>query len=439
MSYPLSFSKTNNLKGIAEIPGDKSISHRAIMFGAIADGQTTVQGLLEGEDVLCTAAAMRAMGADIEKKDDLWVIEGTNGVLKQPSAPLDMGNSGTSTRLLMGLVSGHDIDVQFIGDKSLSKRPMQRITNPLSEMGINCTSTEGRLPLTVIASKETLPINYELPVASAQVKSAVLLAGLQANGITTIIENKPTRDHTERMLRAMGATVIVKDLENGGHKISLNGRPHLTGGHIIVPSDPSSAAFPVAAAALCPASKITVPNICMNPARFGFYETLADMGANITFKNTRDQSGETVTDVEIQSSTLSGINVPATRVPSMIDEFPILSVIAACANGTTHMTGLAELRVKESDRLAIMASGLKACGVKLEEGEDSLTIYGTGAPPKGGAFIKTELDHRIAMSFLILGCVTEDPVTIDDATPIATSFPDFINLMTGLGAKISAT
>lgn len=438
MPNSLSSSKTNSLKGIAKIPGDKSISHRAIMFGAIADGQTTVQGLLEGEDVLCTAAAMRAMGADIEKKDDLWVIEGTNGTLKQPGAPLDMGNSGTSTRLLMGLVSGHGIDVQFIGDKSLSKRPMQRITNPLSEMGISCTSTEGRLPLTVTASEKTLSINYELPVASAQVKSAVLLAGLQANGTTTIIENKPTRDHTERMLRAMGATVVVKGLENGGHEISLNGRPHLTGGHIIVPSDPSSAAFPVAAASLCPTSKITVPNICMNPARFGFYETLADMGANITFKNTRNQSGETVTDIEIQSSTLNGINVPTARVPSMIDEFPVLSVIAACANGTTYMTGLAELRVKESDRLAIMASGLKACGVNLEEGEDSLTIYGTGTPPKGGALIKTELDHRIAMSFLILGCVTESPVTVDDATPIATSFPDFINLMTGLGAKISA-
>ncbi|MCI5061023.1 MAG: 3-phosphoshikimate 1-carboxyvinyltransferase [Alphaproteobacteria bacterium] len=429
------------LNGTAKIPGDKSISHRSLMLGGMAIGQTTISGLLEGEDVIRTADAMRAMGADIQKHDNgTWICHGVGiGGLREPDQVLDMGNSGTSTRLLMGLIGGHPITAQITGDTSLTKRPMNRVIKPLEMMGVEFTAREGgRLPLTLTGPEDLLPIEYRLPVASAQVKSAILLAGLCANGTTTVIEETPTRDHTENMLRAFGIEVDVQTLEDGAQAISVTGGKDLTATDIIVPSDPSSAAFPTVAALICEGSKITLSNILMNERRNGLYITLKEMGANIEFTNERMQAGEPIADLIIKGNqTLKGIDVPPGRVPSMIDEFPILAIAASCAEGTTHMTNLAELRVKESDRLLMMAKGLKACGVDLEMGEDSLTIHGTGKPPKGGAKIKTALDHRIAMSFLVLGCTTQKPVIIDDATPIHTSFPNFVELMSGLGANIS--
>jgi 3-phosphoshikimate 1-carboxyvinyltransferase len=354
-----------------------------------------------------------------------------------------MGNSGTSTRLLMGLVGGHPIQATFAGDASLSKRPMNRVIKPLAEMGVTISAREGgRLPLTIKGPQTLQPIEYTLPVASAQVKSAVLLAGLSAMGQTTVIEETPTRDHTENMLRHFGVRVDVEDLDNGAQKISVTGQQDLIAADIIVPSDPSSAGFPVVATLINKGSEITLSNILMNDRRNGLYETLTEMGADITYENKRTEGGEPVCDMIIKgSNTLKGITVPESRVPSMIDEFPILAVAASCAQGTTYMSGLEELRVKESDRLLMMAEGLKACGVNLEMGESTLTIHGTGKPPKGlrkGVRIETALDHRIAMSFLILGTATDNPVTIDDVAPIRTSFPNFVELMNKLGADLKA-
>lgn len=432
--------KCSELSGSVRIPGDKSISHRAIMLGSLAIGETIISGLLEGEDVLATASAMRAMGAKITHGDDgLWRVNGVGiGGLHEPEGVLDMGNSGTSMRLLMGLVGGHDITVTFTGDGSLRKRPMNRVVKPLEMMGAEflCRSG-GRLPLTVKGAEEPLAIEYRLPVASAQVKSAVILAGLNARGKTTVIENRPTRDYTESMLRHFGAKVSVEDLGDGASAIGVVGHQELTGCAVDVPSDPSSAAFPIVAALIVEGAEVSLPNIGINDRRIGLYTTLQEMGADIEFKNERVQGGEAVADLFVKGSgCLKGIDVPAARVPSMIDEFPVLAVAAACADGTTRMTGLAELRVKESDRLLMMANGLKACGVDLEMGEDSLTIHGTGKPPKGGVCVETALDHRIAMSFLVLGCATDEPVQIDDGAPIKTSFPDFIDLMNDLGADI---
>jgi 3-phosphoshikimate 1-carboxyvinyltransferase len=434
---PFKSSKSGPLKGTAVIPGDKSISHRSLMFGGLAQGKTTVHGLLEGEDVLNTATAMRAMGASITKNDDgTWTTEGVGvGRLKSPSAPMEMGNSGTSTRLLAGLVAGHDITASFTGDASLSKRPMGRVIDPLTSMGASFDATDGgKLPMTVTGAAAPKAIRYKLPVASAQVKSAVMLAGLRADGTTTVIETKPTRDHTENMLRHFGVTVDVEDLENGAQAIHLKGGQSMTAGKdIFVPSDPSSAAFPAVAAAICDGSDVLLPRIGMNPRRNGIFLCLSEMGADITFENERIEAGEPVADIRVRGTKmLRGITVPESRVPSMIDEFPILFVAASCANGTTVCTGLDELRVKESDRLAMMAKGLEACGVNLEMDEDSLTIHGNGKPPAGGAIIETALDHRIAMSFLILGMVAEKPVTIDDIAPVSTSFPNFVDLMTAL-------
>lgn len=420
------------------IPGDKSISHRSIMLGGIATGKTTIRGLLEGEDVMATAAAMRAMGTTIQKNDDgTWECDGVE-TLRQPDTKLDMGNSGTSTRLLMGLIAGHDVSAELTGDASLTKRPMNRVIKPLEQMGIIVQASEGgRLPLTVNGSKNITPIEYELPVASAQVKSCVLLAGLSAQGTTSVIETIPTRDHTENMLRHFGVTLDIEEIDNA-QKISVKGGQLLRGTTIIVPSDPSSAAFPAVAACLTKDSDITLKNILMNERRSGVFETLIEMGANIKIENERIEAGEKVADLHIRGDQpLKGITVPEARVPSMIDEFPILAVAASCAEGTTYMTGLAELRVKESDRLLMIAEGLKACGVNLEMGEESLTIHGTGTAPKGGITVPTELDHRIAMSFLILGCISKEPITVDDGTPIQTSFPNFIDLMNDLGANIS--
>lgn len=435
----LTARKSGALKGKADIPGDKSISHRSIMFGSLAQGVTIVTGLLEGEDVFATADAMRALGATITKHEGIYTIKGIGiGNLQQPQTTLDMGNSGTSTRLLMGIIAGHNISATFEGDASLTKRPMGRVITPLQEMGATITAQDGgRLPLTVKGQAQLQSITYEMPVASAQVKSCLLLAGLTAKGTTSVIENHPTRDHTENMLRAFGVTVETKPLQGESKAISIKGGQTLKGTSIHVPADPSSAAFPVVAALLNKGSDITCKNVGLSPTRDGLYKTLIEMGADITITNKDTQGGEITGDLHIKgTNTLKGIIVPASRVPSMVDEFPILFVAAACAEGSTHMSGLAELRVKESDRLGVMAEGLKACGVKLEMTDDSLTIHGTGTPPKGGATIQTHLDHRIAMSFLVLGTVTEKPVRIDDAAPIKTSFPNFIDLMTTLGADI---
>ncbi len=432
--------KCGPLSGHARIPGDKSISHRSIMLGALAIGETIISGLLEGEDVLHTAAAMRAMGAKIEHSDDgLWRVHGVGvGGLREPDHVLEMGNSGTSTRLLMGLIGGHNISATFTGDASLVKRPMRRIVTPLEMMGATFLCRSGdRLPLTVKGAQDALPIEYKLPVASAQVKSAIMLAGLNAPGRTTVIEGHPTRDHTENMLRHFGVDVNVEDLEGGAKSISLCGHQELQGCAVDVPSDPSSAAFAVVAALINEGSEITLNRIGINETRIGLYTTLQEMGADIEFQNKRIEGGEPVADLVVKGTgSLRGIDVPEDRVPSMIDEFPILAVAAACAEGTTKMTGLKELRVKESDRLLMMANGLKACGINLEMGEDSLTINSNGKSCMGGAHIETALDHRIAMSFLVLGTTSEEPIEIDDAAPIKTSFPNFIELMNDLGADI---
>lgn len=439
MMKPLISSRCRSLTGSARVPGDKSMSHRALMFGLLAEGETIISGLLEGEDVLCTAAAVRALGGKAGNADGLWRVFGAGPEgLAEPRAVLDMGNSGTSTRLLMGLVAGYPVSAIFTGDASLSRRPMKRVTDPLGMMGARFIAREGgRLPLAMQGSGALKAIEYESPVASAQVKSAVLLAGLNADGVTTVIETEGTRDHTENMLRHFGVETVTERLESGAFAVSISGGQRLLGCAVDIPADPSSAAFPVVAALLCEGSELKLPHVGVNPRRTGLYDTLREMGAAIEYRNARDAAGEQVADLFVRGTgPLKGVDVPPERVPSMIDEFPILAVAAACAEGETRMSGLAELRVKESDRLARMAQGLAACGVDLEEGEDSLVIRGTGKPPEGGATIDTALDHRIAMSFLVLGCVARQPVAIDDCSPIATSFPGFAGLMNGIGASL---
>ena len=431
--------KANALSGNITVPGDKSVSHRALILGSIAVGETHVEGLLEGEDVLAAAAAMRALGAQISRDDaGLWTVIGCGvGGLHEPNQILDMGNSGTAVRLLMGLVGTQTFTSTFTGDESLNSRPMERVMGPLRQMGAQFTSRSGgRLPITVSGSDLIKPIEYELPVASAQVKSAILLAGLNAPGKTTVIEPQPTRDHSERMLRHFGAEVITENLDGGGVKITLTGQPELEGREITVPADISSAAFPIAAALIVPGSNLLIRNVGVNPLRAGLIKTLQEMGGKITIENSRGEAGEPLADLRVEASQLHGITVPASRAPSMIDEYPVLSVVATCATGTTQMEGLAELRVKESDRLAAMATGLAACGVQIEETEDSLTVHGSDQPIDGGALIAANLDHRIAMAFSVLGMVSLNPVTIDDGSPIATSFPGYIKLMNSLGAKI---
>lgn len=435
---PLTSHFCGPLKGKLTVPGDKSISHRALMLGAMARGKTIISGLLEGEDVLHTAQAMQAMGVGCGKTSNTWWVEGVGaGQLKPPSQTLYMGNSGTSTRLLMGLVGGHAFTSEFAGDASLEKRPMARVMEPLEKMGVRFESLNGgRLPLKVIGTSAPTPIEYRLKVASAQVKSAILLCGLNANGITTVIEPHATRDHTENMLRHFGATIDVRIGADGATIIALHGKPDLKAADINVPADPSSAAFPVAAALLKDGSDILIPNICLNPLRTGFYETLREMGADIEFTNTRISAGEKIADLHVRYGALKGVDVLEGRAPSMIDEYPILAVLAACAQGTTRMNGLGELRVKESDRLAVMADGLKACGANLEVEGDNLIVHGNGTPPRGGATIATALDHRIAMSFLVLGSATPDPITVDDSSMIATSFPSFVSMMNAAGMRL---
>ncbi|MBI0002640.1 3-phosphoshikimate 1-carboxyvinyltransferase [Bartonella sp. M0177] len=441
MSEPLpaTSKKSADLSGHIRIPGDKSISHRSLMFGALASGETRISGLLEGEDVIHTANAMRAMGAKITKDNDVYVIHGTgNGCLLEPEKPLDFGNAGTGARLTMGLVGTYAMKTRFIGDASLSKRPMGRILDPLRLMGVQVEASEGdRLPLTLWGAVTPNPITYRVPMASAQVKSAVLLAGLNTPGITTVIEPVMTRDHTEKMLVGFGADLEVETDNDGVRYIHLEGQGELYGQDITVPGDPSSAAFPVVAALITEGSDITIENVLLNPTRTGLITTLLEMGADISFENKRQTGGEEVADIRVRSSRLKGVKVPKERAPSMIDEYPVLAVAAAFAEGKTIMQGLAELRVKESDRLSAVANGLKKNGVDCEEGKDFLIVTGDpSAKNIGGGTVTTHLDHRIAMSFLILGLGAEKPVTIDDKRMIATSFPEFMGLMAKLGAHI---
>lgn len=433
---PASFSPRGPLRGTIKVPGDKSISHRSLMLSALAIGESRVAGLLEGEDVLSTAAAMRAMGATIERTGEgEWRIHGVGvGGLLQPQAALDMGNSGTSTRLLMGLVASHAITATFIGDASLSKRPMGRVIDPLSLIGAEFNASPGgRLPLMVRGICPAVPISYRLPVASAQVKSAVLLAGLNTPGITEVIAPVPTRDHSERMLAGFGADLTVETDGDGVRHIRLVGEAELKPQTIEVPGDPSSAAFPVVAALITPGSEVTVTHVGMNPTRTGIFKMLEAMGADLTYSNERIVGGEPVADITARHSNLTGIEVPPDVAPSMIDEFPVFFVAASVAQGRTITSGLDELRVKESDRLALMAAGLTAIGAKVEEREDGLVIDGSGGEPlEGAATVASALDHRIAMSFAVAGQHCYHAVSVDDVSPIATSFPTFEAMMAGL-------
>lgn len=433
---PRRFTASAPLKGRIRVPGDKSISHRSIMLGALAVGETRVTGLLEGEDVLSTAAAMRAMGATIERDaDGMWHVHGVGvGGLLQPQQALDMGNSGTSTRLLMGLVATHPITATFVGDGSLSKRPMGRVIDPLSTMGADFTAAPGgRLPLTLRGISPAVPIEYRLPVASAQVKSAVLLAGLNTLGITTVIEPIPTRDHSERMLRGFGADLTVEIAADGARIIRVTGEAELRPQDIVVPGDPSSAAFFVVAALLVEGSDLVVENVGLNPTRAALFDVLRLMGGSIEELDRRDVGGEPVADLRVRHSLLTGIDVDPAVVPSMVDEFPILFVAAAMAKGRTVTTGLEELRVKESDRISAMHAALTLAGATVTETEDGLIIDGTGGDPLPGtpdsASVVTHLDHRIAMAMAIAGIVSRNGVEVDDTRPIATSFPVFESLL----------
>lgn len=433
---PRSFSSAPALKGSITIAGDKSISHRALMLSALAVGESRVTGLLEGHDVLATADAMRAMGAQIMRQEDgTWVIHGVGvGSLLQPAQAIEMGNSGTSTRLLMGLVASHNIHVTFTGDASLSGRPMGRVIDPLTQMGAEITASPGgRLPLMVRGITPAIPLSYRLPMASAQVKSAILLAGLNTPGITEVIEPIPTRDHSERMLRGFGAELSVELESNGTRIIRLRGEAELKPQNITVPGDPSSAAFFIVAALIVPGSDVIITNVGLNETRAGIVTVLRQMGGHIEELNAREVGGEPVADLHVKHSLLTGIDVDPALAPSMIDEFPVLFIAAAMAQGTTVTTGLDELRVKESDRIAVMAKGLEAIGVTISEQEDGLTIQGSGGEQlAGGATIEGHLDHRICMSFAIAGLVSKHPITIDDMTPVGTSFPNFESLLTGL-------
>ena len=433
--------KSGPLIGQAQIPGDKSISHRALIFGAMALGETKISGLLEGQDVLDTALAMRAFGADvIQHGPGSWSVHGVGvGGFKEPETVIDCCNSGTGARLIIGAMATTAVTAVFTGDASLCKRPMGRVTDPLALFGARAYGRSGgRLPMTLVGAGHPLPVRYALPVASAQVKSAVLLAGLNAPGQTVVIEPEATRDHSERMLLGFGAQLHVEQSAEG-NVITLTGQPELRAQSVAVPRDPSSAAFPVCAALLVEGSDITVPGVSQNLTRNGLYLTLVEMGAQISFDNPRLEGGEPVADLRVRfSDQMRGVEVPPARAPSMIDEFPILSVVAAFAMGKTFMRGIKELRVKESDRIDAMARGLEACGVVIEEDEDCLIVHGNGMGSVAGeAICKTHIDHRIAMSFLVMGLAANKPISVDDASPIVTSFPIFESLMGALGAKLT--
>jgi 3-phosphoshikimate 1-carboxyvinyltransferase len=434
---PLISRKTQGLKGRIRVPGDKSMSHRALMLGAISVGETRIRGLLESDDVLATARAMDALGAKVTTgADGAWHVRGVGVAgLTSPQAPLDFGNAGTGVRLCLGLMASTPLTARCIGDASLSKRPMGRVIEPLEKLGARFEASEGnRLPLTIHGAQNAVPISYTLPVPSAQVKSAILLAGLNTPGRTTVIEPIPTRDHTERMLKAFGAKISSEDRPDGRH-ISVEGQHELKGQDLTIPGDPSSAAFPLVAALITPGSALTIENVMLNPTRLGLVETLLEMGAQIEIHDRRVSGGEEVGDLAVKTSRLKAVRVPSHRAPSMIDEFPVLAVAAAFAEGSTRMEGLSELRVKESDRLAAIQAGLTANGVLSQAGPDWLEVMGGGAP--GGGKVITHLDHRIAMSFLVMGLGARIYTTVDDGRMIATSFPDFTGLMNGLGARIA--
>jgi len=438
---PMTSRKCRALRGVANVPGDKSISHRSLILGAMAVGETRITGLLEGEDVLDTAKAMRAFGADVtDHGGGEWSVYGVGvGGFAEPSQVIDCGNSGTGVRLIMGTMATSAITVTFTGDASLCSRPMGRVTDPLALFGARSYGREGgRLPMTIVGAADPVPVRYVVPVPSAQVKSAVLLAGLNAPGKTVVIEKEATRDHTERMLVGFGAELTVEETDEG-RVITLTGGPELTPQTIVVPRDPSSAAFPVCAALITEGSDVLVPNIGLNPTRAGLFTTLREMGADLVYENLREEGGEPVADLRARySPALKGVEVPPARAASMIDEYPVLSVVAAFAEGETVMRGVKELRVKESDRIDAMAKGLRAAGVDVDEGEDWWIVKGRGfGNVPGGVTVESRLDHRIAMSFMVMGMATEKPMSVDDGSPIATSFPIFERLMADLGAGVT--
>jgi 3-phosphoshikimate 1-carboxyvinyltransferase len=437
---PLTARRSPALKGRVRVPGDKSISHRALILSAMTVGETRIGGLLEGEDVINTAKVMRALGARIERTGEgAWSVQGVGVAgLAAPSAPLDFGNSGTGCRLVMGAVAGCPVTAWFDGDASLRKRPMKRVLDPLSRIGAQAIEMAegGRLPLRLQGARDPIPIEYASPVASAQLKSAVLLAGLAAPGETIVIEKEATRDHTEKMLAHFGAQVFVEAIGEHGRRVVLKGRPELSPAPLQVPADPSSAAFPLAAALIVPGSEIVLEGVMTNPLRTGLFVTLREMGASIEMLSTKTDGGEEVADLRVKASALRGVEVPAARAPSMIDEYPILAVLASFAQGTTRMRGLSELRVKESDRLAATAEMLRVNGVAVGIEGDDLIVQGNGRAP-GGGMVATHMDHRLAMSALVMGLASDKPVGVDDAAFIATSFPDFVELMRGLGAEFS--
>jgi len=437
---PLTSSPAAALNGRLRVPGDKSVSHRALMLATLAVGHTTIEGLLESEDVMATAGAMRALGAHVVRTDDgRWHVDGVGvGGLLEPETALDFGNAGTGVRLTLGLLASHPIVATAIGDASLSRRPMGRVLDPLRSMGATVLARSGdRLPLTMRGAETAVPITYELPVPSAQVKSAVLLAGLNAPGTTTVIEASPSRDHTERMLAGFGLPIKTETDASGRRQISFTGRAELEPMDLVVPGDPSSAAFAIVAGLIVPGSDVMVSDVLLNPTRTGLFDTLSEMGADIAIENERISGGERIGDVHVRASRLKGITVPPSRAPSMIDEYPVLAVAAAFAEGTTRMEGVGELRVKEADRLEAMATGLRANGIAVETGETWMAVTGrTGLA--GGATVPTHLDHRIAMSFLVMGLAADEPVTVDDTRMIATSFPGFTAMMESLGAAFTA-
>ena len=436
---PLTARRGGPLQGRVRVPGDKSISHRALILAALTVGESTVAGLLEGEDVLRTADAMRALGARLERGEDgVWRIHGVGvGGFAAPAAPLDFGNSGTGCRLVLGAVAGCPVTATFDGDASLRKRPMRRVLDPVERMGARVIEEAegGRLPITLAGATDPMPIVYESPVPSAQLKSAVLLAGLSAPGETTVIESEASRDHTERMLKHFGAKIVSKPHGEHGRRITLTGQPELSAAHVVVPADPSSAAFPLVAALLVPGSEVILEAVMTNPLRTGLYTTLREMGADIEALETRSDGGEEVADLRVRFSALKGVEVPAERAPAMIDEYPVLAVAAAFAQGVTRMKGLQELRVKESDRLEATADMLRANGVIVEIEGDDMIVHGA-ASVTGGGEVATHMDHRIAMSAVVMGLASEQPVRIDDSAFIATSFPGFVELMRGLGADL---
>ena len=438
---PISSLPGGPLRGRLRVPGDKSISHRALIVGCLSIGETRVEGLLEGEDVLRTADAVRALGATVTREGEgRWRVVGAGiGGLGQPAEILDFGNAGTGSRLMMGVVGSHPVTATFDGDASLRKRPMRRILDPLTRMGTTVLdeAAGGRVPLTLRGPREMIPIVYETPAPSAQIKSAVLLAGLNSPGLTTVVEREATRDHTERMLVHAGAEVVV-ETEGAGRRITLRGQPELRGRDVVVPADPSSAAFPLVAALIVPGSRVTIEGVMTNPLRTGLLTTLLEMGAEVELRNRRDLGGEEVADLDVVAGPLEGVDVPAERAPSMIDEYPVLAVAAAFATGETRMRGLAELRVKESDRLAAIAAGLAATGVPHRIEGDDLVVEGLGGKVRGGGPVATELDHRIAMAFLVMGLAARDGVCVDDGAMIATSFPSFLPLLRSLGGSIGS-